>query len=169
MTLPTTPSATPSKARQRGFTLIEMLVTLGIIALLVAVAAPRIGMGSTTARAQGAAEEVAAQLRSTRASAMASGRPTDFIVDVARGTFASQGSRREIAVPDEIHLALFTADGAITGKSTGAIRFYPDGGSTGGGVAVQSGPLHFTVAVDWLTGSVSLRRQAPERDNEQDD
>ncbi len=39
----------------------------------------------------------------------------------------------------------------------GAIRFYPDGSSTGGRITVASGERKFLVDVDWLTGRVSIK------------
>jgi general secretion pathway protein H len=44
--------------------------------------------------------------------------------------------------------------------AAGAIRFYPDGGSSGGGVVVRDGGRRFIVLVDWLSGNISVVRDA---------
>ena len=44
----------------------------------------------------------------------------------------------------------------MSSDKRGAIRFYPDGSSTGGRITVSSGERKFLVDVDWLTGRVSI-------------
>jgi general secretion pathway protein H len=40
----------------------------------------------------------------------------------------------------------------------GGIRFYPDGGSTGGNVRLEANGRIYQVNVAWLTGEASLQR-----------
>jgi general secretion pathway protein H len=44
-------------------------------------------------------------------------------------------------------------------ETTGLIRFYPDGSSTGGGVSLQRGRDRFDILVNWLTGGVAIHEQ----------
>ena len=67
-------------------------------------------------------------------------------------------------VGDSVPLVLYTAEGTVINRTTGTIRFYPDGGSTGGGITVGRGPDAFVVAVDWLGGSVSVGRREAGQD-----
>ncbi len=53
-------------------------------------------------------------------------------------------------------MKLFTAQSDIADEKTGAIRFYPDGGSNGGRVTLAAGERKFEVDVDWLTGRVAI-------------
>jgi general secretion pathway protein H len=53
-------------------------------------------------------------------------------------------------------MKLFTAQSDIVDEHVGAIRFYPDGGSTGGRVTLSAGERKFDVDVDWLTGRVAI-------------
>ena len=55
-----------------------------------------------------------------------------------------------------LELKLFTAQSDIISEHRGAIRFYPDGGSTGGRVTLAAGERKFEVDVDWLTGRVAI-------------
>jgi general secretion pathway protein H len=44
----------------------------------------------------------------------------------------------------------------MVSDSVGAVRFDPDGGSTGGRVAIAGGDNTWWVGVDWLSGRVSV-------------
>jgi len=147
-------------ARDHGFTLIEMLVVLGIIATTLALTIPLVTAGAASADAESAAEEIAAGLRATRAMAVGYGRPTDYTIDVAHGLAGNGDPLRRVAPRKDVRLTLYTVDGAVFGAGIGAIRFYPDGGSTGGGVKVAAGRRVFTVAVDWLGGAVTIEGKA---------
>ena len=56
-----------------------------------------------------------------------------------------------------MELRLVTAAEEQTSETTGRIRFYPDGSSTGGKVRLISGEREWQVQVGWLTGEVRLR------------
>src|SRR5690606_489939 len=61
-----------------GFTLLEVVLVLAIVALASLLAAAAIGGGADGMRLRSAAKEVAAQLRFTRAQALATGEPQRF-------------------------------------------------------------------------------------------
>ena len=60
------------------------------------------------------------------------------------------------ALPKELDLKVYTAQTEVSSESKAAIRFYPDGSSTGGRITVASGERKYVVDVDWLTGRVSI-------------
>ena len=60
------------------------------------------------------------------------------------------------ALPQGADLKLFTAQADIVNDSTGAIRFFPDGGSNGGRITIGSGERKYDVDIDWLTGRVTI-------------
>src|SRR3546814_11558417 len=62
----------------RGFSLLEMILVLALVALASMLAAAAIGGGFDGLRLRSAAKEVAAQLRFTRAQAIATGEPQRF-------------------------------------------------------------------------------------------
>jgi MSHA pilin protein MshC len=66
----------------RGFTLIEMIASITIIAILAAVALPRMTAATPFAE-RGYADGIAASLRQSRAVALASGCEVQFTVDAA--------------------------------------------------------------------------------------
>ena len=69
--------------RARGFSLLEMLLVMALVAAASLLAGAAFGGGLQGMRMRDAARDVAAQLRYTRAVAISSGRAQDFVVDPA--------------------------------------------------------------------------------------
>jgi general secretion pathway protein H len=65
--------------------------------------------------------------------------------------------RKEVQLPKDMELRLLTAAEEQTGQSTGRVRFYPDGSSTGGRIKLVAGARAWDVEIAWLTGEVRLR------------
>jgi general secretion pathway protein H len=142
---------------QRGFTLLELLLVLVIAAAGYALV---VGVGSggvSGAELKSAARAVAAGLREARGTAIATQEPAALTLDLERRSMEVDGGRRPRSLPQRLDLKLYTAQSEIQGDKRGAIRFYPDGSSTGGRVTLASGERTFLVDVDWLTGRVSIK------------
>ncbi len=135
-----------------GFTLVEMLVVLVIVALVMAVVPPLFAGGEARLELAASAREIAAGLRETRSLAIREGRSEAFLVDGAAGLFrAGAGPVRRLPQG----LLLSVAD-ASDGQARTAIRFFADGSSTGGRLLLRRGERRSDVTVDWLTGRVAL-------------
>ncbi|HEX9462202.1 MAG TPA: GspH/FimT family pseudopilin [Alphaproteobacteria bacterium] len=146
--------------RTRGFTLLELVVVLAIAAALFALALPSGARQRDHAEMANAARTVAAALRATRSKAITVGRPAAFAIDIASARYGAAGARSAEQLPRGTQVALVTTETERRGDTTGLIRFYPDGSSTGGGVSLSRGGDHFQVLVNWLTGGVSIHEQA---------
>ena len=142
--------------RERGFTLLEMMVVLVIAAIAYAVllSAP-LGKASA-ADLKAAARTLASGLRQAQTTAMATRRDSLLTVDVDSRLFSFSGEDKPHKLPDGIDLKLYTAQAEVETERKGSIRFYPDGSSTGGRITVSSGERKYLVDVDWLTGRVSI-------------
>jgi general secretion pathway protein H len=138
-----------------GFTLIEMLVVIAIIALIGAFVLPQFSGAQAKADMSSAARRLAAGLRSTRSLAMAHGRSEAFTVDVAHGLYRA-GTGAAQAIDKHVGVTLITASQEKIDAAAGNIRFYADGSSTGGGIGLRAGTRSALVLVDWLTGRVSI-------------
>jgi general secretion pathway protein H len=137
-------------------TLLELLIVLSIMAIMAALVLPNIGDGVSTGELKGAAREIAAGLRLARSEAVSTRRETLVTLDLERRTFRIERDAREHALPKRVELKLFTAQSDLVSEKTGAIRFFPDGGSNGGRVTLAYGERKYDVDVDWLTGRVAI-------------
>jgi general secretion pathway protein H len=146
-----------------GFTLIEMLVVLAILALVIALVPPLLSGGQAEAQFTAAAHEIAAGLRETRSLAIRTGRTEAFTLDLAAGTFRGAGADRAHHLPSGIRLSLLTASEDRIADDAGRIRFFADGSSTGGSIRLEAGATQSDVLVDWLSGRISLVSHAPSR------
>jgi general secretion pathway protein H len=148
--------APTSRGRARGVTLLELLIVLSLIGILVARVVPMLGGGVSTTELKSSARQMAAALRLARSEALATRREHSVLVDLERRVFRVDGDPREIALPRDVELKLFTAQSDLVSDQSGAIRFFPDGGSNGGRVTIAAGERKYEVDVDWLTGRVAI-------------
>ena len=140
----------------RGFTLLELLVVIAIIGLVLAVIPGFLIRDQPALELERAARQVGDGLRQTRSDAMVSNRERVFAIDVEARTFRpGQGHPLQQLEPG-LEVGLLTARGELMNAQQGRIRFFPDGSSTGGRITLQQGGLGAAVAVDWLTGMVTI-------------
>jgi general secretion pathway protein H len=135
--------------------LLELLVTLAILGLALVLVAGYKPPWSRALGLAGAAAEIAQGLREARADAIVRNRPVIFAIDLARHRFRiGPGPTRQL--PPQLAIKLLTVAGEKYDAQAGGIRFNPDGSSTGGRIAIADGGRAVAVAVDWLTGRVSM-------------
>jgi len=143
--------------RASGFTLVELLVVLVIATMVLALVGTSISRSISGAEMRTAARKVAASLRYTRTHAILTKSEQVFLVDTENGTFQA-ADRQSEELPEGMNVELNTARSEVTSENVGGIRFYPDGGSTGGNVRLEANGRVYQVDVAWLTGEASLRR-----------
>ncbi len=145
-----------------GFSLLEMLLVLAIIAGASLLAMAAFGGGMRGMQLRAGAKDVAAQLRFARAVAISSGEPQDFIVDPqARRWQGAKGRSGDLPAGGEI---VFTGarasqfEDAPSANGKGTVRFFPDGAATGGRIRLLANGAGWDVDIGWLTGEVRVRR-----------
>ena len=141
--------------RQHGITLIELLVVLVIIGVMMSLV-PVAFRGLPSLELKTSAREMAEVFRAARGRAIRDNRETYVTIDVDERLYrlGSFGQPHEIGT--DIDVSLITAQIEQTDESTGQIRFFPDGTSTGGRVTLASRAGTYYVLVDWLSGSVEI-------------
>jgi general secretion pathway protein H len=137
--------------RAGGFTLLELIVTLAILAVVVALVTPSIGRGTEVAG-------FSALLRHARERAIVSQKPQAVVIDPAAQRVSVRiggpdGEVRESRALSERLTVEATPPPALT------VQFEPQGGSSGGDFRLSSGAITYRVTVDALTGRVRAARQ----------
>ncbi|KAF1708874.1 type II secretion system protein GspH [Pseudoxanthomonas kalamensis DSM 18571] len=146
-----------TKRRARGFTLLEILLVLGLIAVAGTLAALAFSGGLQGMQLRSEARQVAAQLRHTRAQAIASGQPQRFVIDPMRHQWQAPGERSG-RISASLAVGFYGAREAQPHAGAGGVLFFPDGASTGGRVRLQAGRSAIDIDIGWLTGEVKMAR-----------
>jgi general secretion pathway protein H len=102
-----------------------------------------------------AAARLADGLRATREEAMLQRQERVFAVDVHKRAFASSAAE-SVPLDPALDISLLTTKSEVIDENTGGIRFFPDGSSTGGRIALRRLGDRATVNVRWSTGAVTL-------------
>jgi general secretion pathway protein H len=152
------------RARRRiaGFTLLEMMIVLVLVAGVAALLAGNLIGRMASTKAGMVARQVAAAMRYTRAHALRTRQAQVLQVDL-EGRTVTAPQRRPIEVPEPLEIKLLTATQETSGRKAGSIRFFPDGGSTGGKLTLMAEGRTWEVAVSWLTGEISVNDSARPR------
>jgi general secretion pathway protein H len=136
---------------ERGFSLLELIVVLAIMALAAVALVPITGSASRGITIDAAARAVAVELRAARSAAIYANRETDFTIDAAARRYWSDAAPRQQALPDGITAAVAPGE-----RSRGSIRFYPDGSASGGAILLTGPQRTARIEVDALTGRARI-------------
>ena len=164
------------KVNQRGFTLIELVVTLLVLAIAVAVVTPAIGRSTEALRTRAQVARLTAMLRHAREQAITTG--LERLPPVGRPAWPppyAHSQSNESGAHMELHDRFLAVD--MTGDDVAetrtlpsdvtieasppqalTVRFEPYGVSNGGDFRVQAGTVRYRVIVDGLTGRVKATR-----------
>lgn len=148
---------TLTPGREGGFTFVEMLFVIMIVALMLALVGTSISKSISGAEMRNAARKVTASLRYTRTKAILSKSEQVFHIDTENGEYRA-ADREPVVLPEGMNVELNTARSELTSETAGGIRFFPDGGSTGGNVRLEANGRVYRVNVAWLTGESSIER-----------
>ena len=130
---------------RRGFTLLELIVTLFVVALVTAIAVPTIGRSTEAVRVRADVATFSAMLRHARERA----------ITTRKGIVSGSGVgevRESRSLPERLEITAEPPP-ALT------VRFDPQGASSGGNFRLAIGTISYRVTVDALTGRVRSARQ----------
>lgn len=140
-----------------GFTLLELIVTLAIMAVVMALVMPAVGRGTESVRMRAEVAGFAALLRHARERAIVSQKPQAVVVEVnnQRVSVRAGGPDGEVretrALPERLTVEA-TPPPALT------VQFDSRGSSSGGDFRLSSGTITWRITVDALTGRVRSSR-----------
>ena len=158
-----------SKQAQRGFTLLELMLVMGIIALAAALIVPNLS-GTESRDFSAQLRELTAQLNYSRRSAVVSGQVSMMQLSNLDDEIPAQENSTINRWHSESISFAFSGD---SGKSVDsedyrgrdyepasslAIQFYPEGGSSGGVLQLAQDQQVAWIAIDSFTGRIILSR-----------
>ena len=139
-----------------GFTLVEMLVVLAIMALVATIAAPGLVSHYRSKTLEAMAGEITMRLRLSRTSAIATARPKQVVVDLGTRIIRF-GERDIVALPDDVKMTVVTGQETVVADRQTVLTFLPDGSASGMDIALQQKGRTARIAVNWLTGLSTWR------------
>jgi general secretion pathway protein H len=155
-------------AAEAGFTLLELLVVLVLATLMLSLVVPRFAAVVPGVELKSTTQKTASLLRYARSRAMAESRLIAFSLDPEVHALRLSGRDEPVPLPASIELSLSDEGGLALGNeilmpltlgaslSAPSIRFYPDGGSSGGSLLLSGPSGRYRIEVDWLTGGVRI-------------
>ena len=145
-----------SEIESRGFTLLELIVTLLVVAVAVGLVAPAIGRSTEAVRARAEVAGFAATLRRAREQAITKRQQHTVVVNPVSRLQTVMTGEDEVqwthALSARLTIEAATPDGLT-------VRFEPQGTSSGGEFRVTSGAVTYRVTVDAVTGRVRNHRE----------
>lgn len=141
---------------ERGFTLLEMVCVLAIIALLSAVLLPFIPHETSRARLQAYALQAAALLKTDRNAAIMRRTSVATLVDAQSRAIRSGVSRTAIRIPDDVRFDALLPKTCEQRATLSTINFFANGTSCGGTIALTRLDAGYEIKVNWLTGRIEV-------------
>jgi general secretion pathway protein H len=145
-----------SDTAERGFTLLEMVCVLAIIALLAAVLMPFIPRETSRSRLQAYALQAATLLKQDRNAAISRNTSVATLVDATSRAIRSGASAASIRIPDDVHFEAVLPQTCQRQAALSTIRFFANGMSCGGTIALSRFDAGYEIRVNWLTGRIEI-------------
>ena len=140
----------------RGYTMIELIAAITIGAMMLALAVPASVKMYETMQYRSAVKDAVTLLASARYKAIDSGRAQD--VRIKPDEREIQLNDATETLPKNLTVAVTSAR-ELNQQGVGVIRFYPEGGSSGGGIDIErENGSGVRISVDWLIGRVIQER-----------
>lgn len=141
---------------ERGFTLIELVLVLAILALSTAIVLPNIERGLQDRQVRRSALKLAATARDLRSRALFDGVPGRLVVHLPRNSYAV-AKDREVEFPRDVKIARVLGGESISHDARG-FMFYPNGSSQGGEIVLSDADRRaaYAVRLHSLTGKIEV-------------
>ena len=169
-------SAGCRKARNSGFSLIEMIVVLMITSLAIALVSPSLSRFSSTVELKAATKKISAILRYYRSEAINQGKVYQIFFDSDLNEVRIQpvalteedkgsGKKEEnipplkYSLPKGVRIKEIKVESTQYPSDLPTIEFYSNGGSNGGEITLDSEDRPgYKIEVNFLTGIVKVQK-----------
>ena len=138
-----------------GFTLLELIVVLAIVALGYSAVAVNFSSGNDAMALKAAARDLTSGLRYVRSQAMLSHETATLDFNLSNNSYSLTGQKKIYMLPENIDVTINTAKEELH-DGVAKLRFFPDGSSIGGRVTLEKKSHVQEININWLTGHVSL-------------
>jgi general secretion pathway protein H len=145
-----------NEAGQTGFSLLEMVCAMALIAILAAVLLPIAPRQTSRARLQAYALETATLLKSDRNAAIRAGADVSTLVDAPSRAIRSGATSQTIRIPDDVRFDALLPRTCQQRAVLSAISFFADGMSCGGAITLARLDMAYEIRVNWLTGRIEI-------------
>ena len=139
-----------------GFSLLEVVCVVAIIAMLAAVLLPRVPQGTSRPRLEAYAIETASLLTADRNAAIRRRAPIATEVNAMARLIRSGATRHVIRVPDDVVFQALLPQRCNQRPALSTISFFASGMSCGGAVVLTRNGVGYEVRINWLTGGVEI-------------
>jgi type II secretion system protein H len=160
--------------RNKGFSLIELMVVLILISFSISLIVPSLSRFSKAVELKGAAKKISGILRYCRSEAVNKGQVYQVLFDsnLREVRVQSMDSKEEkeektdranhkktYFLPDGIEMKGIQIASPQYRSEIPSIEFYPNGGSNGGAIVLDSqGRKGYKIKIHFLTGIVEVER-----------
>ena len=144
---------------QTGFTLLELMAVLGLMALMMGLVLPTLVRSWEREKNRATLRDLTATLRTARSEAITRGRRVRLFLTLKSGRYRLEGSAQEGTLTG-VRLADARLVWQDPEKSQGYIAFFGDGSSSGGKLMlVEPAGRRYLLEVEPITGKVSLESE----------
>ena len=152
------PRSATSRPIEAGFTLVELLVVVTVLAITASVARLALLPRSSSADVTAAAQLIAAKLRDARTASIRMRSVRRVYIDVRHRHVWDDGARVRLSLDPKIRIGVTGARSEQRSAAVASVKFNPNGSSSGATVRLQGNSSASEVRVNWYTGRVSTRR-----------
>jgi len=146
----------------RGYSLMELVVVLAILAVAVALVAPAVGRTVDDVRVRAELAGVAGFLRAAREQAVTRRQTLEVALDPESRLLLLRRPGREGEAPVQASRAVSALLRVEADPAMPRVTFLPHGMSSGARFTIEApGPRAYVITVDPLTGRVTTQRAAP--------
>ncbi len=144
------------KEAQRGFTLLEMVCVIAIIAMVAAVMLPFVPRHTSRSRLQAYALETASLLKADRNAAIRQHADVSTLVDAPSRAIRSGATAQMLRIPEDVRFDALLPQTCRRRAALSTISFFADGMSCGGAITLARLDAAYEIRVNWLTGRIEV-------------
>src|SRR6266481_2765676 len=150
-----------NKIDERGFTLLEMVCVIALIAMIAAVLLPFLPRHTSRSRLQAYALEAATLLKADRNIAIRRRADVATLVDAPSRAIRSGVTSQIVRIPDDVRFDALLPQTCRQREALSTISFFADGMSCGGSIALSRLDTAYEIRVNWLTGRIEIVSCSP--------